>query len=407
MIEHVRDAQPLYNRRFFLICAMHLTFMSGYTMLIHLAKYVTAQGGDVGSVAIVFGLGTTGSLISRPFLGRAIDWAGCRAVLLVTTFGAAAVVACFPLMHSTGSIAALRIALQLSQAAFLSSIAVAAAEIAPPGKSAECLATLGVAGIAGMMIGPSAGDWIFDPQVIHDRHTAFHVLFILSTAMMLIGGAIAASMHWPHNRHPSVPDRPSYLRLIREHWPGAILMMGICLALVQTVPILFIERFAVAHHLPGIGPFFAAYSCTAIVLRIVCRTLPARIGRRWTLLGGMACYVIGLIVLRHVERTRGLIFPAMLMGTGHCFTYPFLVDLAAERMPQAHRGVAVSFILATTDFGFLLAFFLQGWLVQQYGFEVSLPATACTALTITLAYAWTQRTKLLGQLEKRIHEPAP
>jgi MFS family permease len=371
---------------------MHLAFMSGYAMLIHLAKYVTAQGGDVGSVAMVFGLGMTGSLISRPFVGRWIDWVGCRPVLVATTFGAAVVAASFMLMNGTGQIAALRIALQLTQAAFLSSIAVAAADLAPPGRSAECLATLGVSGIAGMMVGPIAGDWIF--AHVEDRRTAFHALFTVSASIFAVGGIIAAATRWPRHVPADPAARPPYLELVRRHWPGAILLMGFCLAFVQTVPNVFIERFATSRHLGGITLFFAAYSPTAIILRIALRTMPRRIGRRWTLLLGMGCYVIGLLALRHVERAAGLVLPAMVMGAGHCFTYPFLVDLAADRMPAAHRGVAVSLILATVDLGSLTAFFVQGQIIKRWGFEASLPATAWFALAMMLIYGWSQRRVL-------------
>ena len=45
---------------------------------------------------------------------------------------------------------------------------------------------------------------------------------------------------------------------------------------------------------------------------MVLRTLPARLGRRRTLIFGMACYVVGLLLLIPVRSNIGLLLPAIV-----------------------------------------------------------------------------------------------
>jgi predicted MFS family arabinose efflux permease len=106
---------------------------------------------------------------------------------------------------------------------------------------------------------------------------------------------------------------------------------------------------------------------------------------------GMTCYIVGLLLLIPVKRELDLILPAIVAGMGHCFSYPFLVDLAAERMPIAHRGAATAIVLGATDVGFLLAFLIEGALIERYGFNTTLVAVATTCAIGMVYYAARQR----------------
>jgi len=379
----------LYHPRFFQVFAVLLAYMTGHSMSVHLPKYIVALGGDISTVGGIFGLGMLGSLLTRPFVGRWIDRAGCRTVLVAATLGATAVMLAFPWCKQIESIYALRLLLQLAQAALLAAVAVLAARLAPPGRSAESLATLGIGGLAGMMLGPVIGDRIFlEPDA---GHRLFVVFFLVAAAIMLAATFLAATAPCPAGPRDKSEKPAAFLRLVVAYWPGAILVMALCLAFAQTVPVMFIERFVADRQLSGVTFFFAGYSPTAIVLRIVLRRLPARLGRRRTLMMGMSCYVFGLLLLTRVNHDWALIVPAMVAGAGHCFSYPFLVDLAAERMPPQHRGAATAVVLGATDIGFLLGFLIEGALIERYGFGFTLRVVAATCALGVIYYAWTQR----------------
>jgi len=389
--------ERLYHRRFALVFVILFTYMCAHSMLVHLPKYIVWMGGSVATVGNIFGLGMLGSLVARPFVGRWIDLAGCRTVLVVATLCAAGAMALFPFQHHLAGVYVLRMLVQLAQATLLATIAVLAARIAPPGRSAESLAMIGVGGLIGLMAGPIIGDWYFAHAGTLNA-ADFRWFFTATAAIALAAAGLCAFA--PGRRVYDVqPEPSSMLRLVAAHWPGPILIVALCLALVQTMPVMFIERFVAARDLHGVTLFYVAYSPTAIILRIVLRRLPARLGRRRTLLVGMASYVCGLLLLIPVQREWQLLVPAIVSGVGHCFSYPFLVDLAAERMPPQHRGLATSVVLGAIDLGFFLAFVIEGALIVHYGFSVTLMVVAAAATAGVTYFAWTQRAFLL-------HRPA-
>ena len=142
--------------------------------------------------------------------------------------------------------------------------------------------------------------------------------------------------------------------------------------------------------------FFVAYSPMAIGMRLAARRLPYRLGRRRTLMFGLLLYIVAVLVLIPVNSGPLLIVPALIMGAGHSFSYPFLVDLAAERMPQQHRGVATSVILAAIDAGFLIGFITVGQLIKWLGFGPAFAIVAGLALAGLLYYAYMTRGSAEG-----------
>jgi MFS family permease len=341
-----QPTERLYDWPFVILFVALLCFMGGSSMLVHLRKYLASAGGGVQTVSWVFGIGMVGSIVTRPFVGTSIDRFGCGRILRMATILGTISILCFLISSNLWLICSLRVIFQLSQATFLATVAVAAARIAPKTRSAESLAMIGMGGLLGLMIGPIIGDLIFSQY--SEAAGRFTVFFVTAAALMLISLAFTSGVKIPEIAQ-SKSDRENFFLVVMRHKPGPIVIMAICLAMVQTVPVMFIEGFVHTRNLNGVTFFFLAYSPTAIILRIVMRTLPARIGRRRTLLLGMTAYPIGLVLLTRVHATAGLILPAIVMGFGHCFTYPFLVDLSADSMPPQHRGVATALILGVCD----------------------------------------------------------
>jgi len=390
----IEPPEQLYARPFYSLFVALLCFMGGVSLLVHLRKYIALGTDDVGAASSVFdvglvgSIGMIGSLATRPFVGTSIDRVGCRRILWLASVLGAITLLGFLISTELWLISALRVVLQLSQATFLAAIAVAAARIAPPNRSAESLAMIGMGGLLGLMLGPMLGDLIF--AVFAQNQTGFSVFFVTAASLML---ASLVFIRWAEiPLHTQLrADHESFFVLVARHKPGAVVIVALCLAMVQTVPIMFIEAFVEARQLAGVTLFFLAYSPTAIILRIVLRRLPERLGRRRTLIMGMIAYPIGLVLLTRVHTTAGLILPAIVMGTGHCFTYPFLVDLAADSMPPQHRGAATAMILGVLDLGFLAGFLIVGTLIHCYGFDISLYALATITALGVVAYSWSQR----------------
>lgn len=400
MAEEPNENSPerLYDWPFLVLFVALLFFMGGSTMLVHLRKYLALGGGDVGTVSMVFGIGMIGSILMRPFVGSSIDRIGCNRILRLACMVGAITTLGYLISSNLILVCSLRILFQLAQATFLATIAVAAARISPPTRTAESLAMIGMGGLLGLMLGPIIGDEIF--SFYANSEARFTIYFGTAAAIMFASLACASCVRVPEIIQ-SVDARENFFRVVMQHKPGPIVIMAVCLALVQTVPIMFIEPFVNERNLGGVTAFFLAYSPTAIVLRIILRPLPVRIGRRRTLIMGMIAYPIGLLLLTRVHTAAGLILPGIVMGFGHCFTYPFLVDLSADSMPPQYRGVATSLILGVLDLGFLTGFLMMGYISKTFNFNVSFCTIAIIAIVGVSAYAWTQR-KLFQPLRTNV-----
>ena len=255
------DSQRLYTPQFFLLFVAQLLYMSGQGMLFHFAQYVHRIGGTVDTVGWIVGIGMVGSLLIRPFAGRLVDRLGCKPLLLAASGSAAVAIFMFQWFDHVFMACLLRIVVQLALAAFLVTIAVLAAQISPPGRSAESLASIGIGGLAGMTIGPTVGDFIFTG---HEQEAWAYHLFFTVAALLMAGSFVLLCFARSAKSKPSeahaLGQSPSFFRLTITYWPGAIVVMGFCFACMHAIPVSFVERLVEARGFANIKFFFLAYS---------------------------------------------------------------------------------------------------------------------------------------------------
>ena len=295
-------------------------------------------------------------------------------------------------------ITALRAVSTMASAAVMTTIAVFAALMAPPQRRAESIGTIGMAGFLGMIAGPTLGDWIFAGS--GGSMAPYRVFFSASALCSLLACVVVGLTTMPTGAGvgkvaaTAVDDadqigfhRPSQVRIMLDHWPGMILLIGVVFSMAFCLQSMFLERLAEARGFKDIKLFFLVYGPTALVLRVVFRRLPQQIGRTRTLVVGMLLLATGQFALRNVEVQYQLLLPGILMGAGHSFIFPSMVDLAAERLPLALRGTGTSMILGAGDFGMLIGFAGLGAIIDAYGFDTAITVLASTVLAAAVIFA--------------------
>ena len=266
-------------------------------------------------------------------------------------------------------------------AAVMTTVAVFAAQVAPAHRRAESIGTIGLAGFLGMVIGPALGDLIFSGSAT--SITPYRVFFTASAACSFLAGLIVMFMALPMPRGTSsikperLNDRPrSPIGLVWNHWPGMIMLVGVVFTLAFCVQSMYLERLAEERGFKNIKLFFFCYCPTAMFLRLLFRQLPQQLGRTRTVLLGLLLLAAGQLLLIGINSQFGLVIPGMLMGAGHCFVFPSMVDLAAERLPPADRGTGTALILGAGDVGMLIGYGTLGELIDSYGFDSMLKTLA-------------------------------
>ena len=113
------------------------------------------------------------------------------------------------------------------------------------------------------------------------------------------------------------------------------------------------------------------------------------------MLAGLLLLALGLGALVGADTQWQLILPGLLMGAGHSFIFPSMVDLTAERLPAAYRGTGTSLILAAGDLGMLLGYATLGELIDAYGYDRALIMLLILVLLAAAVFASARRRPLL------------
>jgi predicted MFS family arabinose efflux permease len=379
----------LYTFRFGQLFLTAVCFMTGVGLQFHFGQYIGFLGRSERDLGLVLGLGMIGSLCARPFVGSLVDRFGAKPGLVAAGLLSASTAVCFPFTSDLPVVCVIRVLATTSVATFFTALAVIVSRMAPPRRSAEALGMVGVGGFVGMMIGPTLGDAIFARGT--DEIRFYYIFFFTTAAASALATGLATTLRVSDL---SVEHRSTWgasARVVFRHWPGLVLLIGIVFSMAQTVPSSFLERMAEERGFKDIKLFFLAYAPTAIVLRFVFRRLPERFGRRRTCILGLLLYGAGMFWLRKADSQGGLVLPAMLLGAGHCFVFPSMVDLAADRLPPEHRGLGTSLILGAGDVGFLVGAITWGQVITARGYEATLVAVALACLATAVLFAWSQR----------------
>jgi len=393
------DHTRLYTWRFFQVFVAVMFFMTGVALQFHFGEFVAHLGYGVDVLGLILSIGMIGTLLVRLQLGRWIDRFGCRPTWVIGSAITAFSVGSMQFVESLWLIIALRIATTIAMAAVMTTVAVFAAQIAPQARRAESIGIMGLAGFLGMMVGPMLGDWIFSEDV--ESPAPFRMFFSGAALSSLIAGGIMFGMKTPSADAPLSrgnaaspalpPSTVSSLAIVRSHWPGAILLVGVVFSLVFCLISVFLERLAEERGFRSIKVFFLVYGSTAIILRLAFRRIPEQLGRTRTVVGGLVLQAVGIVSLIGISAQWQLVLPGIVMGAGHCFVFPSMIDLAAGRLPHEYRGVGTSLILGAGDLGNVVGFFVMGETISRFGFDICLAALAFTILVGAAFFAYCRR----------------
>ncbi len=393
------SADRLYTSKFFQVWAAVALFMTGVALQFHFGQYVEYLGYGVDTLGMILSVSMVGTLLFRLHVGKWIDRFGCRPTWFVGAMVVALTVGSIQFTERLWLIAMLRTISTMASSAVMTTVAVFAATIAPPGRRAESIGTMGLAGFIGMIAGPTLGDWIFSDAGA--SIVPYRVFFSVSAACgLLAGGAIMlVSLPQPHGPTPTLsavggPSRSvrmSQTRVVVKHWPGAILLVGVVFAMAFCLQSVYLERLAEVRGFKDIKVFFLTYCPVAMTLRIVFRRLPEQMGRSRTLLMGMLLLAGGELCLIGIRFQWQLVLPGLLMGAGHSFIFPSMVDLGAERLPDEFRGTGTALILGAGDVGMLIGFVALGELIDAFGFDTAVVVLAATVLTGAGLFALARR----------------
>ncbi len=347
------DRQTPYGMPFWMAYIGNTLVTTAVALLYRYADFVTLLGGTEFHLGWIVGIGMVGSLSMRFALGSSIDRYGPRRIWLgcLATFGAVCFAHLAVTTHASPAIYLLRIALFSAIAGIFGSSLTFISGRVSTARMAELVGMLGTSGFMGIVIGTQLGDILAGTRTI-DRGQIDR-LFVVSGSLALIAMLFA----WLATRGlpgPVPRRRPPVFRLVKRYQPGTVLLVGVAVGAALGLPATFLRTYAAELDIPRIGLFFGVYAPIAIMVRVLTRRLPERVGLVPMTLMGLAVLCGAELLFLPVASEWQFVFPAAAYGTAHAVLFPTITATGSSAFPPRYRGLGTMVILSAFDVGQLV-----------------------------------------------------
>lgn len=357
------------------VMAANFAFFLNFASFFLLPLLVKNLGGREATVGWVMGSAGVASLLTLPVVGQVIDRVSRRRLFIFGALNMAGAALGYLLIDGIHwALFALRMWQGVSFALAFTASTTLAAELAPAEHRGRALGWFGVSTLLTHALAPALGE-----EVLH--RWGFPTLFVLAAGCSLLGAAL---MH-------RVPER----RVVREnpttnpalpwfHYAlGTVVMLfGMGFGVVTT----YAASFVHAEHLGRVGAFFAAYTSSAIAVRIFAGGLSDRFGRRSVVVPALGLLGLSVAGLAAVHSTAGLVAAGLLFGLAQGVAYPtmhaFLVDVSPEHV----LGRAQALFNGAFNLGVMSSAFLFGPLADHWGQRAMFLCAASTPSVAALLF---------------------
>jgi MFS family permease len=370
-------SEPLLSGPFLRATLANFFFFLNFASYFLLPLFLHDLGASEGAIGAVMGSAGLASLLVLPLVGVTIDRVGRRPFLLAGAAAMAAASIGFQFVHSVGAaVFALRVLQGIAFAAAFTATTTFAAEFAPRARRARALGLFGLSTLLTHAIAPSLGEELV-------RRAGFPALFAAAMACTLVVLVIARPL--PEPRRHAHADDTAARRLRPIHWVIAATMAfaGMGFGCVMT----FIPTYVTSHDLGRVAYFFAAYTSTAILTRLVGAGASDRFGRVRVILPSLLLLGGSIFWLARVESLAALFAAGALFGTAQGISYPtlhaFLVDTASE----AQLGRTQALFNGAFNLGVTGSAFSFGLVAEHFGYRAMFSLAAVTPILAAAVFA--------------------
>lgn len=337
---------PVYDRAFFLLCGGTVVFMASFGMLLpELPAHLAAMGGEAYLGGVV-GMFTLAAFLSRFLSGRIADRAGRRKVMLVGSAVTAMAGFGYLVATSIAAFLALRFFHGLSTGFRPPGTSAMLTDRIPKSRRGEALGYLGVAGNAGMALGPAIGSWL---TVEH----GIEWMFVTSALL----GMVSVALTWPlEETLPGArPVQASDLNPFQgglidpQAWPAAVVLLPVAYAfgVYLTITPDFVDHLGYVYK----GSFNTIIVASSISMRLFAGRVSDRHGRVPVLLVGTALMAVGMAVLGSATTKGMATLGALLYGASIGINMPTVFAWTADLAQPGKVALALGTMLMALEVG--------------------------------------------------------
>lgn len=351
-----------------------------FFLFVHFPGYIKDLGGSEIDIGLIVGSTALAAVVIRPQIGKEMDRRGRRPVILVGGAVNVAVLLLYLTVNALGPwVYVVRVVHGFAEAMLFASIFTYAADILPDHNRTQGLALFGISGMLPIALAGLLGDFVLE-------RWDFQALFMTSVGFAVV--AFTLSVFLPEVVEPAGRDGgTSFLAPLRQRDLLPVWWMTIVFSLALAAYFTFLRTFIDEAGIGTVGGFFAAYSATAILLRLTTGWLPDRVGPKRVLYPALVLFAGGFVVLAGAGSDGAVLFAGALCGAGHAYGFPILYALAFGRAEMKNRGSASAIFTGLFDVGALVGAPVFGLLIAAFSYETMFLAAAAWILAGGVAFA--------------------
>jgi len=354
-----------------------------FALFIHYAGFLSRLGADEVTIGLIVGTGSIGSLVVRPYVGRLMDRLGRRPLIHA---GNLINVVSLGLLTTVTSLSwwiyALTIAHGIAEAILFTALTTYGADIVPADRRTEGLALFGVSGQLPIALGGLLGDLLL-------RDNDYRTLFWVAAG---IGGfALLAALPLPETRRSDMDPARGFFFAITQQGMSPLWLLSAAFALALVSYFTFLKTFVESTGVGSVGTFFAVYSVTAILLRVVGNRVPGRFGEQRVLVISLLSLAGGTFLLASAQTATAVTVAGIACGAGHGYAFPILYSLVVTRSSDADRGAALSGFLSFFPLAGLLGAPALGWTIRHFGYPTMYTAVGVVTVAVVAIYVVRER----------------
>ncbi len=386
-----------------MLCVSNFLFSASFTMMIpELPGYLTNIGGQ-DYKGLIISLFTLMAGISRPFSGKLTDTVGRVPVMI---FGSLVCVVCsfsYTLFAGVAGFLFLRFVHGFSTGFKPTATSAYGADVVHESRRGEAIGVLTMGYTVGMSLGPLIGSFLVD-------HYSYNAMFYTSSAFALGSVAILYNIKetLPHPqkfRLGLLRLKPHELFVASAIKPAVVLLL---LSFASGCTLTLAPDLSENVGLHNKGLFFAIYTVTSLLIRIVAGKTSDKYGRVPVLIVSSFTLVVAMVILSFTHSLAMLITGSAIFGLSWGMNGPTItawtVDLAAEEK----RGRAVASMYIALEAGIGIGAFICAAIYNnnaaRFVYAFITPAFLA-AISIVLLAIWHKKTNaipLQGVVEKEL-----
>lgn len=379
--------QKLWTRSFLIMIVISLAVYTGQYMLsTSLPAYILKIGGNEASAGLVVGIFTLAALVCRPLIGKMLDKAGRRLVMILGSIILIAASFAYPWVLTIPMLLILRVLHGVGHSAFTTGAGTIIADIIPQTRLTEGVSYYGIAGDVATALGPVLGIWLtvngFDP------------MFIVLIVIGFISLAGSSLLNYEKKRTAVTSSAKSELEnpvlQPKGGWFEKTSLRTSLVVLIMSLPLdavmVFMPLYGLERGIVSIALFFPLHTVGMLAAKLTLGRLADRIGTTLIFIPSLLLLALSFLLLAFASSDLVVAIASVFFGLGLGMTFTLLNTILIRLSPPDRLGAANATYMAAIDIGFGAGAIILGFFLQIAGFEIFFLAAALIYMIALVIY---------------------